>query len=107
MMAAGFKVKKLAVQHVRQPGQRMPVAGMVRSERPGGRLTAQATPNMLVFVNVVFVVEVDEFVVDGLAEDGDHSQQEKTTNGQQAVGLPDSKHGARGKAIDRPRGPML
>ena len=42
MMAAGLQVIKLAVQHVREPGQRVPVGGVERGDRPGDSLAGQA-----------------------------------------------------------------
>ena len=87
MMAAGLQAIKLAVQHVREPGQRMPVAGVVRGERPGDSLAGQAPADVPVLVDVIVVVEVDEVVAGRLAEDGDHRQQQQAADGQQARGM--------------------
>ena len=72
MMAGGLQAIELAVEHVREPGQRVPVSGLEGSDCRDNPVFGQAPPNMLVFVDVVIVVEADEVVAAGLAKDGDH-----------------------------------
>src|SRR5271157_1687209 len=107
MVAAGLQFIKLAVQHVREPGQRVPVAAAIRGEGPGSPCAGQAPANMRVLVNVISVVEVDKVVRQRLCEDEDHRQQEKPADGQQAVGPADLSCRARGEAIDRAGGHLL
>ena len=63
VMPAGVCTEKLAIKHMRQPGQRMPVAGMARGEGPDGTDTCQAGINIRVIRDVNVVVEVDELKI--------------------------------------------
>ena len=76
---------ELAVEHVGEPGERMPVGGVRGGEGPGDAVGGQAARDMRVLVDVVAVVEVDEAVPEGLAKDHRHRQQEKAANAQHDV----------------------
>jgi hypothetical protein len=58
MMGARMKTEKLAIQHVRQPGQGMPVADLVETERPENVLDGQASFNIWVRGDIEVVVEI-------------------------------------------------
>ena len=63
VMRAGVDAEELDVHHVRDPRERMPVAGITGCERPldiGGRETGD---DVRVLDHVLRVVEVDEVVV--------------------------------------------
>ena len=60
MMPAGIQAEKLAVNHVRQPARRMPVADVDAVERPDETVPRQPGLRDRIFVNVFGVVEVDE-----------------------------------------------
>lgn len=62
MMGAGMKTEKLAVQHVRQPGQGVPVADLVETKRPEEVLDGQAFLNVWIRGDVEIVVEIYEFM---------------------------------------------
>ena len=100
MMAAGLQAIKLAVEHVREPGERVPVAGVVRSEGPGDSLAGQPPIDMRVFTDVFVVVEVDELVAGRLAKDGGHGQHQQAADGQQAPGPAGPRRAAGGRAIE-------
>ena len=106
-MAAGVQVIDLAIQHVREPGQRVPVVGVERSDRPGGPRGGQAVSDMPVLGDVVFVVEVDELWVDRLAENGDHGQHQEAADGQQAGRSADLSCRARGRRFTGSGGRLL
>ena len=56
MMRAGVQAEQLAVQHVRKPGQRMPVAGVPGREGPFDAGPGQAVLDHLIFGDVIVVV---------------------------------------------------
>ena len=60
VVTGGIQLKKLAIQGVREPGQRMPVGLIVSGERPLDRVPLQAGLHVHVFRDVDGVVVVDE-----------------------------------------------
>ena len=56
MLRAGVRAEQLAVEHVRKPGERMPVAGMNGGEGPAEAGQRQAAFDERVFGDVVRVV---------------------------------------------------
>ena len=60
VMCPGALAKKLTVQGVREPCQRMPVAGMAGSEGPAHRLPAQTVLDVLVRGDIIRVVVIDK-----------------------------------------------
>ncbi len=59
----GCESEELAVHHVRDPRQRMPVGGVLRRECPADAAPAQTGNDFRILVDVVPVVEVDEVEV--------------------------------------------
>ena len=82
VMPTGVEAVDLAVEHVRQPGQRMPVGDVDVREDPRGAADRQAGGDVRILVDVLIVVEIHELVADRLTEDEPHGQQQKTANGQ-------------------------
>ena len=60
VMPAGIGPKKLAVELVGKPGERMPLARAVQREGPGDVPERQPTEDVFVVVDIVTVIEVDE-----------------------------------------------
>jgi len=60
MVPAGLEAKKLAIRHVRNPGQRVPVAGVAGGKSPNNIRPLQPALNLRVLGDVVRVVIVDE-----------------------------------------------
>ena len=60
METAGTEPEELAVDHERQPRQRMPSARMAGSQRPRDALGAQPVRDPGIFIHVLVVVAVDE-----------------------------------------------
>ncbi len=82
MHAARVDAEQVDVQHVGEPGQRMPVARINGCEGPLGAVDRQSGQNMPVFNNVHFVVEIDKIEVIDLPEDREgHNSQDKADNG--------------------------
>ena len=71
---------KLAIQHVRQPRQRMPVAEIHRRERPLKAVARNATANMRVVGHVKRIVEVDEIKCDDWEINRRRRQHEQRAN---------------------------
>ena len=68
MMRTRLQSEKLTVQHVRHRRERMPIMGMDMGECPGNAVPAQTAMNLIVFADVNRIIEVDEFMAEGLAE---------------------------------------
>ena len=60
VVSPSVEPKQLAIQHVRNPGKRMPVALVTGRERPGDGGPGQPALNGWVFINVGLVVAIDE-----------------------------------------------
>ena len=80
MVSAGPETVDLAVEHVGEPGQRVPIAGMV-VEGPRDPLEAQAARDLGVLVDVLIVIEVDELVPNCLGENEQDCQEQETARG--------------------------
>ena len=77
MVESAIEAEKLDVQHVRQPGQREPVAGERMPERPSHAFRRDPGAHMDVRRDVIRVVVVDETEVQRLPVDrknGRHQQ---------------------------------
>ena len=68
MMAPGFQTKKLAVCHVRQPRERMPVPVKSGFEGPDKSFSGQAGPHIMILHHITVIVEADKFVGDDLSK---------------------------------------
>ena len=62
MMSRSVQPKKLAIEHVRQGRERMPIFGMWVRERPDESVVAQAAADLCIFVNIFVVIKIDEAV---------------------------------------------
>lgn len=65
---------ELAVEHMRQPRQWMPVANMALRECPNDAVGRKALGHIGIFRHVGLIVECDEIESRGLAEDRGHCQ---------------------------------
>jgi len=80
MMHAGIQSVKLAVQHVRQPCQRVPIAGISGCQCPGDALERQSVLNMAIFVDVGIVIKIHKIMISCLPINGERGYNEKKTN---------------------------
>jgi hypothetical protein len=62
MMPARVHPVQFAIEHVREPGQRMPVAGVTGAESPRHSARGPALRHHLVFGDVILIVVIDELV---------------------------------------------
>jgi len=69
VVAAGVEPIELAIGHMRNPGERMPVEGPAMGESPADPLEAQSPVHLGVPGDVGVVVEIDEIVAEGLRVD--------------------------------------
>jgi hypothetical protein len=69
MMGTGIQTEKLAIDHVRNRRQWMPVLRMNMSKGPDDTVPGQPGPDIRILENVRAVVVVNEIEVPGLEED--------------------------------------
>src|SRR4051812_14706456 len=62
MMPARRETKELAIEHVRERRERMPVLRVNVRECPAQRVRTQATGDGGILINVILVVVIDEIV---------------------------------------------
>ena len=76
VMAGRVGAEKLPVQHMRNPGQRMPVAGITRCKGPCDAFECYAGLDVWIFINVNRVVKINKIIGIDLAINcrGDHRQ---------------------------------
>ena len=81
VVGRGVHAKELAVERVREPGERMVVCGVVGSECPFDGRPVKTRPNMRIARDVGVVVVVEKSVVGGgeIAEE-DGGDQKQTEN---------------------------
>lgn len=82
MMAGRIETIKLAVDHVRNPGERMPVAGMDMDEGPADAARRKAATDLRILEDVIAVIKVDEFVAQRLAKNEPGNRAEKNNDGE-------------------------
>jgi hypothetical protein len=63
VLGSGLGVKELVIEHMRKPGQRVPVREVARREGPFDILPGKPRLNGRVFENIDVVVVVDRFVI--------------------------------------------
>ena len=62
MVSSRLQSVNLAVQHVRNRRQRVPVSGMTMDKSADDAIDRQASRNRRVFVNIYVIVKIDEIV---------------------------------------------
>ena len=96
MMAAGpIHAEKLAVEHVREPGERVPIGGADLREGPDDSPGGDAGRDEGILAHVFVVVDVHEVVPQRLAEDQRNGQHEKPAYRQKGEAIVDSSREAR------------
>ncbi len=96
MVPAGAEPIELAVQLMRETGERMPVRTMAVGKDPGDAGDRQPVRHVGILINVFVIIIVDELVADRLAEDQSHRQQKQAANGRCEIGTPSAALGNRG-----------
>ena len=69
MMASWIEPEKLAIQHVGNACQWVPVIGMTISKSPSYPVDRQTTGHFGIFINVPVIIVVNEIVAKRLTED--------------------------------------
>ena len=87
MMAARPQAINLAVRHVRQPRQRMPVTDASIGQRPSGSVQGQTLCHHRVLIHIQTVIVINELETRRLPEHGQHRQNENNANGRHLSGL--------------------
>src|SRR5437016_3361749 len=72
VMASGVETKESAIQHVRKPGEWVPIVGVNVCKCPMNAFPTETGLNAQVKRNVVRVIEVDEIVVCDAPKSCDH-----------------------------------
>src|ERR1700719_1012804 len=81
MMSPWLKAIQLAIQHMRDRGQRVPVSRMNMSECPSDPGKCQSSGDLRVLVDVVPVIVADELVVNDPVEgEPDNCRQDNADN---------------------------
>ena len=79
-MAAGVEVKELAIQGVREPGERMPVGLLRRRKCPADRFRSESGANVGILGYITVIIVIYEWMlVYGVVkcQSGDREQQAK------------------------------
>ena len=97
MMAAGIECEQLAIEHVREPGQRMPISGMRGRECPAEARQGQALAHHQVIGDVFGVVIIDETAVKDWPIGANGSHRQKADDQERVVYLR-ARHGCGGGA---------
>jgi hypothetical protein len=71
MITAGIQTVELIIEHQRKPGQGMPEIGISGTECPANGFKRDAGPDMIVFGHVNIIINIDEFKLNNLIEDGE------------------------------------
>ena len=88
MMAAGLESENLAVEHVRNDGERMPIIGLGIDKGLFQSVDAESLADQPISVDVSFVVEVYEVVPKRLVKDDpDQSDYRCTHREQREIGF--------------------
>ena len=83
MMPAGPQLIDLAVEHVRDPGQRMPVRAVEMREGPAHARPGKPCANRGIVVDVHIVINIHPVEGDRLAEDQEYAEHRQETCGRQ------------------------
>jgi hypothetical protein len=80
VVSGWVKAIKLAIQHVRERGNRVPVIGVDVRKRPDDISEAQARLNRGIGIDIILVVVIDEVMPERLAKNGPGNQREKNAD---------------------------
>src|SRR5437879_1668976 len=80
MMACSMQTINLAIEHVREPRQRVPVAGIKSGKSPGNASPTQACLNTAILRYILLIVIIQKFMVPALPEHGQGDQPQGEAN---------------------------
>ena len=84
-MPAGVQPEDLTIQHMREPGKRVPITLVDIGEGPDNAGASQAGADPWVFVSVPGIVEVNEAVMAHSAEDNPADDCQGQANGKREI----------------------
>ena len=82
-MRAWIQPKELAIEHVRDRGEGMPVLGMNMRERPRDATPAQSRTHVRVIEHVKRIVIINELVMERLSEHRPRDRDQKEADAEQ------------------------
>ena len=87
VMPGWIQPKELAIQHVRNPGHRVPVTGMAGGKGPSERRPGQACLDVRIFCDIGLVIVIQECMIKSRRKDSksDHGQRRTGNVGSQQV----------------------
>ena len=80
MMPGGIQPVELAIEHVGDPGQRMPVVGIASGESPGHSSHRQSWRDLRVVIDIGIIVEIEKPVPEGFAKRGQNGPCQEDAN---------------------------
>jgi hypothetical protein len=95
-MSAGIEPKELAIEHVGNRRQRMPVPRVAVRERPSDSGQCETAGYDRIFIDVNVIVEINEFVTKRLPENEPRDCDQKKANAKNEPARCDRFGGARG-----------
>ena len=89
VVTGGVQPVELAIRGMREPRQRVPIAGVSACKSPFDRRPTQAAQDKRILIDVKLVVEVDELVFpnDKKCQNGDNCQAQSYRDAKRALGL--------------------
>ena len=78
VMRARRKTEKPVIQHMGNPGQRMPVANARKAKRPPNGLKVQPVLDMAVFSNIFVIVKIEKLMMPDIAVGKKDDQNNRT-----------------------------
>jgi len=69
VMPTGAEPEQLAIEHMRNTRQRMPVSRMKMGKRSNHAIEREALDDARIFININVVIEIDEIVPERLPKD--------------------------------------
>ena len=82
MVTTGVETKQLAVDHVRERRERVPIVPMPSSKCVDDAVNTQSMSDVRIGINIFAVVVVDEVVTDGLRKHQPGNGDQENTNAQ-------------------------
>ena len=92
MVPAGIKAEELAIRHVRQPGQRVPIARITDVESPAAGFEGQPRVDVGIADDVLVVIIIDKIAMEGRPIQGQRKQQQREADEQGQATVPVEVH---------------
>ena len=80
VMSTSVTPVDLVIEHVREPGKRMPIIGMTACKRPNHSVRRETTGDLRIVINIYRVIIINEVVTKRPPEDQPRNRRQKKTN---------------------------